>query len=315
MEAENAFSLSLVRDGRISASAIWDLKTSTLAKSGLLTLQQGNADFSSLGGLQSLKAFCKRSLLRTGRSRRKQLPRGVLLLGVPGTGKSAFAKALGKETGRPTLILDVGALLGSLVGATEQNIRQALKIADAMAPCILFVDEMEKAISGATGGGNSDSGVSTRLLGTLLSWMNDHESDVYVVATCNDISRMPPELTRAERFDAIMFLDLPGKTQKESIWAQYTEHYELDPTQPRPDDEQWTGAEIRACCRLAALLDVPLTQAAGNVVPIAVTAAESVSNLQNWAIGRCLDAEGGGLYQASASRPSRRAVSSRPSPN
>ncbi|MCB9953666.1 MAG: AAA family ATPase [Planctomycetaceae bacterium] len=297
MEAENAFSLSLVRHGRIAPEAIWQLKSGALKKSGLLTLQPADADFSSLGGLDSLKAFCKRSLLRTHQRDTNCLPRGVLLLGVPGTGKSAFAKALGKETGRPTLVLDIGALMGSLVGATEQNIRQALKIADAMAPCILFIDELEKALSGALGGGSSDSGVSSRLFGTLLAWLNDHTSQVYVVATCNEIARMPPELTRAERFDALMFLDLPGRAQKDSIWSQYMSLFEIDITQTRPDDEQWTGAEIRACCRLAALLDVPLTQAANNVVPVAVTASESVQSLRSWASGRCLDAETGGIYR------------------
>ncbi|MEZ5941353.1 MAG: AAA family ATPase [Planctomycetaceae bacterium] len=297
MEAENAFSLSLVRHGRLTPDAIWQLKSGALKKSGLLSLHQSEEDFASLGGLGSLKAFCKRSLLRARHGHLACLPRGVLLLGVPGTGKSAFAKALGKETGRPTLVLDIGALLGSLVGATEQNIRQALKIADAMAPCILFIDELEKALSGAIGGGSSDSGVSSRLFGTLLSWMNDHTSNVYVVATCNDISRMPPELTRAERFDGLMFLDLPGRQQKDQIWSQYTTLFALDGEQPRPDDAQWTGAEIRACCRLAALLDLPLTQAATNVVPVAVTAAESVQALRSWASGRCLDAEAGGIYR------------------
>ncbi|MCA9030743.1 MAG: AAA family ATPase, partial [Planctomycetaceae bacterium] len=297
MEAENAFSLSLVRHGRIAPEAIWQLKSGALKKSGLLTLQPADADFSSLGGLDSLKAFCKRSLLRTHQRDTNCLPRGVLLLGVPGTGKSAFAKALGKETGRPTLVLDIGALMGSLVGATEQNIRQALRIADAMAPCILFVDELEKALSGALGGGSSDSGVSSRLFGTLLAWLNDHTTQVYVVATCNEISRMPPELTRAERFDALMFLDLPGRAQKDNIWSQYMSLFEIDVAQPRPDDKQWTGAEIRACCRLAALLDVPLTQAANNVVPVAVTASESVQSLRSWASGRCLDAETGGIYR------------------
>ena len=237
MEAENAFSLSLVRNGAVKTNAIWDLKTSGLKKSGLVQLHRSNEDFSSLGGLESLKAFCKRSLLGSGR---QSQPRGVLLLGVPGTGKSAFAKALGRETNRPTLVLDVGALYGSLVGQTEQNIRKALQIAVAMAPCILFVDELEKALG--NGGGHGDSGVSTRLFGTLLSWMNDHTSDVYLVATCNDISRMPPELTRAERFDAIMFLDLPSAEQREAIWQQYLKAFELDVDQSRPDDRDWTGA-------------------------------------------------------------------------
>ncbi len=308
MEAENAFSLSLVRHGRITSESVWELKSNTLKKSGLLSLHQSEDNFNSLGGLDSLKAFCKRSLLRTSTSSSMHLPRGVLLLGVPGTGKSAFAKALGNETGRPTLVLDIGALMGSLVGATEQNIRQALKIADAMAPCILFIDELEKALSGATGSGQADSGVSSRLFGTLLSWMNDHTSNVYVVATCNDIAKLPPELTRAERFDGIVFLDLPGAGQKKRIWNQYVEYFEIDGEQTRPDDQDWTGAEIRSCCRLAALLDVPLTQAATNVVPIAATASESVQSLRTWASGRCLDAENGGIYQHT-SKKRRRKVS------
>jgi len=198
-EAEAAFSLSLVREGRLAAETLWEQKAQMLKKSGLLSLHRGGDDFNSLGGLTALKAFCRRSLLQPSRDNPLKRPRGVLLLGVPETGKSAFAKALGQETGRPTLVLDVGALMGSLVGQTEQNVRQALKIADAMAPCILFCDEIEKALSGVGGSGQTDSGVSARLFGSLLSWMNDHASDVYLIATCNDISKLPPEFSRAER--------------------------------------------------------------------------------------------------------------------
>ena len=304
LEAENAFSLSLVRHGRIESDAVWELKTGMLKKSGLMELYHGKEDFDSLGGLENLKAFCKRSLLQPNSTNPLKRARGVLLLGVSGTGKSAFAKALGNETGRPTLVLDIGALMGSLVGQTEANIRRALQIADAMAPsCVLFIDELEKALSGATGSGNGDSGVSSRMFGTLLSWMNDHTSNVYLVATCNDISKMPPELTRAERFDGIVFLDLPGREQKDRIWQQYVSLFELDPDQKLPDDCNFTGAEIRSCCRLAALLDVPLVQAAINVVPVATTAGESVDALRAWASGRCLDSETGGVYQFEKSKP------------
>ena len=303
-EAEGAFSLSLVREGRITPQAVWELKCQTLRKNGLLSLYRGTESFDSLGGLSALKAFCRRSLLQT-RSTTK--PRGVLLLGVAGTGKSAFAKALGLETGRPTLCLDVGALMGSLVGQSEQNIRQALRIADAMAPCVLFIDEVEKALSGV--GGTGDSGVSARLFGSLLTWMNDHTSDVYLVATCNDISRLPPEFSRAERFDGIFFLNLPGQAERDAIWTLYMEQFGLDPAQRRPQDDQWTGAEIRACCRLAALLDLPLIQAAQSVVPVAVTAAESVERLRTWASGRCLSADVPGIYRSEpAGKPVRRKV-------
>ena len=186
--------------------------------------------------------------------------------------------------------------MGSLVGQTEANIRQALRIADAMSPAILMIDEVEKSLSGVSG--NGDSGVSARLFGTFLTWLNDRTSNVYVVCTCNDISKLPPEFGRAERFDALYFLDLPSREQKKAIWDIYLKLFELDASQPRPKDESWTGAEIRACCRLAALLDLPLTAAAQNVVPVAVTAGESVERLRNWATGRCLDAEAGGIYQA-----------------
>ena len=124
------------------------MKSQTLRKSGLLQLHRGGTGFDSLGGLKALKAFCKRSLLQPGRNNPLKRPRGTLLLGVPGVGKSAFAKSLSAETGRPTLLLDVGALFGSLVGQSEQNMRQALKIAEAMAPCILYLDETEKGLSG-----------------------------------------------------------------------------------------------------------------------------------------------------------------------
>jgi hypothetical protein len=307
-EAEGAFSLSLTQHDTIAPETIWQLKAQALTRSGLVQLHRGGQRFEQLGGLEALKAFCLRALRRQP-TVRGLTPRGILLLGVPGTGKSAIAKALGNETGRPTLVLDVGALMGSLVGQSEQNVRQTLKIIDAMAPAVVFIDEVEKALSGGMSGASGDSGVSTRLFGTLLTWLNDHESDVFVVATCNDISRLPPEFSRAERFDAIFFLDLPGQPEREVIWRLYLSEYRLDASQQRPSDEGYTGAEIKACCRLGALLDLPLTAAAQNVVPVARTAAESVERLRSWASGRCLDAQKGGVYQAVSPAITRRRVS------
>ena len=224
---------------------------------------------------------------------------GVLLLSPPGCGKSQFAKALGNETGRPTVVLDVGALLGSLVGQSESNVRAALKLADAMAPCVLFADEIEKALAGATSSGQTDSGATARVFGSLLTWLNDHESDVFFVGTCNDASKLPPEFARAERFDGVFFVDLPGRDQKDAIWGIYTKSYGLDAKQTRPDDTNWTGAEIKSCCRLASLLDVPLVQAAQNVVPVAVTAGDKIEGLRQWASGRCLSADRAGVYSRS----------------
>jgi SpoVK/Ycf46/Vps4 family AAA+-type ATPase len=237
----------------------------------------------------------------------------VLLLSPPGCGKSQFAKTLGAEVGRPTLILDIGALMGSLVGQTEQNIRQALKIIDAMAPAVAFLDECEKALAGAAGQG--DSGVAARLFGTFLSWLNDRESDTFVVATANDISKLPPEFSRAERFDGVFFLDLPGRDQRQAIWRLYLEKYQLEATQKLPADDDWTGAEIKSCCRLAALLDVPLVAAAQNIVPVAKTSAEAVDKLRTWASGRCLSADVPGIYQRQTGSTTRRRVSRDPSNN
>jgi len=307
MEAENAFSLSLVRRGEITPDAVWELKTQMLKKSGSLELHRSQADFDSLGGMTALKSFCKRALLHPSRGNQLKRPRGVLLLSPPGCGKSEFCKVLGNEVARPVLILDVGSLLGSLVGQSEQQTRQALRVIDAMAPCVLMIDEVEKAFAGVNG--SSDSGVSSRLFGTFLSWLNDHQSDVFVVCTANDVAKLPPEFGRSERFDGIFFLDLPSEEEKVMIWAIYLEMFEIDREQRKPDDADWTGAEIKACCRLSALLDVPLIQSAQNVVPVAITASESVNRLRTWASGRCLSANQPGLYHSEATkRKSRRNV-------
>jgi len=295
-EAEGAFLLSIVRHGRLDLAGIWGVKGQQLKKSGLVSIHRGTESFQQLGGLDNLKAFCLRAMRRQGEGQPSNRPRGVLLLSPPGCGKSQFAKALGNETGRPTVVLDVGALLGSLVGQSESNVRAALKLADAMAPCVLFADEVEKALAGATSSGQTDSGVTARVFGSLLTWLNDHESDVFFVGTCNDASKLPPEFARADRFDGVFFVDLPGRDQKDGIWGIYTRHYKLDAKQARPDDTNWTGAEIKSCCGLASLLDVPLIQAAQNVVPVAVTAGDKIESLRQWASGRCLSADRAGVY-------------------
>lgn len=315
-EAEGAYSLSLVRDGKLTPTAIWELKTQALKKSGLLSLHRGGNNYESLGGLNVLKAFTRLALIHRGRARERVKPRGVMLLSPPGCGKSEFCKSLGNEVGRPVLVLDVGSLMGSLVGQSEERTRQALQTIDAMAPCVLMIDEVEKAFAGATAGSSGDSGVSSRMFSSFLCWLNDHESDVFVVCTANDIQKLPPEFVRAERFDAVFFLDLPDRKQKDDIWKLYLNRYGLDASEARPVDDQWTGAEIKSCCRLAALLDAPLVQAAENVVPVAVTSGESVQRLRQWADGRCLSAEHQGVYRA-AGKPTkrRRAIATDPSNN
>ena len=271
---------------------LWELKAQTLKKSGLLTLHRGGETFADLGGLEALKSFCTRAL-RPGRRADVQA-RGVLLLGPPGSGKSACAKALGNETGRPTLLLDVGTLMGSLDRPDRGTDATGPEDRRRDGPCVIMIDELEKALSGV--GSTGDSGVSTRMFGTLLTYLSDHDSDVFIVASANDISKLPPEFARAERFDGVFFLDLPGQRERETIWQMYLRKFGLDPGQRLPQDREWTGAEIRSCCRLAALLDVPLTEAASNIVPVAVTAGEAVEKLRQWASGRCLSAERPGIY-------------------
>ena len=311
-EAESAFSLSLVRHGKITPETTWELKTQTLKKSGLLELYRGDASFDDLGGLDALKSFCKRALTR---SRDRVKAKGVMLLSPPGCGKSQICKALGNESGRPVILLDVGALMGSLVGQTESRTRQALKIIDAMGKSVVLLDECDKAFGSAVGS-SGDSGVSSRMFGTFLTWLNDRESDSFVVCTANDVQKLPPEFARAERFDSVFFVDLPENEERALIWKQYIAAYELDPEQAKPKDESWTGAEIKACCRLSALLDVPLKQAAHNVVPVASTARESIESLRSWASGRCIDAQRGGIYKHTTPKSkSRRRIKADPSLN
>jgi SpoVK/Ycf46/Vps4 family AAA+-type ATPase len=192
------------------------------------------------------------------------------------------------------------------VGETERNIRQALQVVDAMAPCVLFVDELEKGLSGV--GGTGDAGVATRLFGTLLTWLSDHTSDVFFVGTANNIQHLPPEFTRAERLDGIFFVDLPTKAQRHEIWSLYRRQYDIAASEPIPADEGWTGAEIKSCCRLSALLGISLAEAAQQVVPVSKTSAEAIEQLRQWAHGRCLSADSPGIFTHATSTTSRRKV-------
>jgi hypothetical protein len=302
-EAEGAFSLAIVRNRKLDPGAVWELKSGMFKKSGLLQLHRGNERFADLGGLEALKTYCLRAL----EPGRPVVPKGVMLIGVPGSGKSCFARALGNETGRPCLTLDVGSLMGSLVGQTEQAIRSALRIADAMAPCVLFIDEVEKALAGQ---GSDLSGVTTRLFGTLLTWLADHRTPVYTIGTSNDLSKLPSAFTRAGRFNSTWFFDYPDQEQRAKIWPLYLAMYGLDAGQPKPDDDRWTGAEIRQCCEEAALQGIPIVEAAQYVIPVAVSGAAENEAMRQQAAGKYLDACRGGTFSLSAQRPAeqRRAI-------
>jgi ATP-dependent 26S proteasome regulatory subunit len=292
-QIEGVCGMSMQQHSDLNLSTIWELKAEQLNKRGLLQLNRGKENFNSLGGLEGIKKYLKEIMVEGMPPHIRA--KAVMLLGIPGTGKSAMAKALGNEVKRPTLTMDIGRLMGGIVGQTEEQTRATLAIADAMEPCLLYVDEIEKALGG---GGDNDSGVTTRLKGALLTWLNDHESDVFFIATANDISKLPGEFTRNERFDAIFFMDLPKRSQKDAIWSIYRPYFGIKESDKQPKDNGWTGAEIRACCRLAALRRVTLEESAKSVVPVILTARERIRELREWAHNRAIDAETGEIYQS-----------------
>jgi hypothetical protein len=298
VEASNAAALSVVRRDKIVPKEIWSVKAQILRKAKGLSLWRGNDKFADIGGMNNVKDFCLRSIQNSQPDNPLMQAKGVMLLGVPGAGKSKFCKALGHETKRPTIRLDVGALMGQYVGNTESNTRECLQVVDASAPCILMVDEIEKALAA----GEHAHEVSTRMIGSVLQWLQDHETDVFVICTCNDIHKLigpHPEFARAGRFDGIFFVDLPTKEEKEVIWqihlGRYTE-LGVDPGQDRPDDENWTGAEIECCVKLAALHKIPLVESAINIVPVSEV-SETVQSLREWATNKALSALHPGHYK------------------
>jgi hypothetical protein len=291
-EAESAFALSLVRHGRLKADAVFSVKAASLKKAGPLTLLSVSEEdrFEHLGGFDGLRDYSLRALASN-----KVKAKGVLVSGVPGCGKSSFARCLGHATGRPVLNLDVAGLYGSLVGETERALREALKRIDAIGRSIVLIDEAERALAGHASQG--DSGVSTRVMGSLLTWLSDRKNDAFVIMTANETKALPAPLTRAERLDSIWFVDYPDFDTKEGIWRIYINHYGLDASQPLPsDDKPITGAEIKSTCRIAALLGVSLVEASRFVVPVSSTSSEPIDALRTWAKGRALCVSKGGLF-------------------
>ena len=211
----------------------------------------------SIGGLDNLKKWLKGrkshfTIAATERGIPK--PKGILLTGVPGCGKSLTAKVIGNEWGLPLVRFDLGSVFQGVVGSSEQNIRSALKLAEAVSPCVLFIDEIEKGLAGVGGSGNLDSGTGMRVFGTILSWMNDQDCGVFVVATANKLKSLPPELKRKGRFDEIFFVDLPDHPSVVEIFTIHLNRAEPKWRESDIDVEKladltenaWTGAEIEA---------------------------------------------------------------------
>tara|TARA_R110000824_G_scaffold4322_8_gene20962 strand:- start:4158 stop:5750 length:1593 start_codon:yes stop_codon:yes gene_type:complete len=226
-EFENAIVLSIVKgvegdEGKVIPSLIMDEKAKILAKSDWVSYFPWPDDMSSVGGLGAFKSWLvKRQKGLSSKAREFGLPypKGVLLLGTPGTGKSLTVKCMAKEWNLPLIRFDMGAIFQSLVGQSEENMRMSLAQVEALSPVILWIDEMEKGLAGSQGGGGNDSGTTQRVFGTLLSWMQERSKDdlIYVAATVNNINSLPPELLRKGRFDEIFWVDLPPSKERKEI--------------------------------------------------------------------------------------------------
>jgi hypothetical protein len=220
-------------DGRDLATAL-EAKRDRVADSGILVFEEVRHDVPALGGLANLKGWLGRA--RAGYSARaRELglapPRGLLLVGVQGCGKSLAAKSVAREWSLPLLRLDPGRLLDKYMGESEKNLRRAFELAEAVAPVVLWIDEIEKAFAGGTSGGGSeaDAGLSRRIFGAFLTWLQEKKAEVFVVATANDLSALPPELLRKGRFDEIFFVDLPSAAERKEIFALHLARRKQDP--------------------------------------------------------------------------------------
>ena len=285
-EAEDALALSVVEKHSLEPTVVAREKAGALLRQVKISMEHYPDRFTDLGGLDNLKKFT----LSTAVS---PLSLGCFLLGVPGAGKSSFARCLGNELGIPTLSMDFGKMMGSLVGQSEGAIREALKAVDAMGRVVLFVDEIDKGLAGASSSGQLDSGVKAGVAGTWLKWLSDREPGrAYVVATANNVKAIPPEYLRAERWDAMFYIDLPTRDEKNQIWNIWARRFTIsgEPFINLPEDKDWTGAEIRSCCRIASMMNCSLKDASTYIVPVAKSMAESISEMREWAKGRCLSA-------------------------
>jgi ATP-dependent 26S proteasome regulatory subunit len=299
-EAENVFAKSLVEKHKFDVDVILSEKEQIIRKSGILEYYPFSESIGDVGGLDLLKEWMeKRTVAFTEKARDFGLPspRGVLLLGVQGCGKSLSAKAIGSLWRLPLLRLDVGRIFAGIVGSSEENMRKAIRVAESVAPCILWLDELEKGFSGTQSSGMSDGGTTSRVFGTFLTWMQDKKAPAFVVATSNDVTSLPPELLRKGRFDEIFFIDLPTAEEREQIFKIHLVKRKRNPDEfdlPRlaAATPGFSGAEIEACV-VEALYDAfdddktltteALVTAAHHTVPLSMTMRERIEDLREWA--------------------------------
>lgn len=292
-------------DGAITEDelpAINKAKFELLNMEGVLSFEYETSKFAEVGGLYNLKRWLKQREVVFHRRDEIDLdpPKGLMLVGVQGGGKSLAAKAVAGMWSVPLLRLDFGTLYNKYHGETERNLREALNMAELMAPCVLWFDEIEKGISTQ----NNDGGTSQRVLGTLLTWMAENDKPVFVVSTANDISRLPPELIRKGRLDEIFFVDLPDVNSRKEIFAIHLEKRKLNSAQFDLEKlamscEGFTGSEIEQAI-VSGLYhsygqDKKLTtdiilDEIKNTRPLSVVMAEKLSELRQWAAGRTISA-------------------------
>lgn len=309
LEAEKVLTKAIMEDGRLSHDDIAHViaaKRAIVEREGVLEYYPVEESMEHIADLAGLKDWLhKRSHIITARERAAafglSFPKGVLLIGVPGCGKSLCAKAVAMEWRLPLLKLDPGALYNKYIGETEKNFRRAMETAERLAPCVLFIDELEKAF--ATGG-SDDGGVSQRVLGTFLAWLQDRRSEVFTVATANDVSRLPPEFLRKGRFDEVFFVDLPDNDSRRAIFQIHLRKRSQDPASFDLDRlvtaaDGFSGAEIEQ-----AIVSALYTAFAGQAVltsdlvareiastrPLSTVMAERVQSLRDWAAGRTVAA-------------------------
>jgi hypothetical protein len=285
--------------------AVVERKTELLARDGVLTLHPERGALSEVGGLDTLKTWLQTrgaAFSPSARAAGLDPPRGLLLLGVQGCGKSRCAGAVAAEWNLPLLQLDAGTLYDKYVGESERHLRDALRTAEAMAPSVLWIDEIEKGFAAKESA--ADGGLSRRVLGTFLSWLQDRKEEVFVVATANDVESLPPELLRKGRFDEIFFVDLPGEAARRAIFAIHLSRRKQDPARfdlrtLAAGSRGFSGAEIEAAvvsalyaafAAKAALTTEQVSAALQSTVPLSRTCHEAIEGLRTWAHGRAVPA-------------------------
>ena len=308
MEAERAFAKAYIEDGKLTSKQIPIIikeKENIIKKSGFLEYYHPSETLKDIGGLENLKNWLKRRGRAFDKDAKEfglETPRGILLLGIPGTGKSLTAKAIGSEWKFPLLRLDIGKIFGGIVGESEQNIRTALNIAEAIAPSILWIDEIEKGLSGMASSGSSDGGTSARVLGTLLTWMQEKTKPVFVVATANNISQLPPELLRKGRIDEIFFVDLPNEEERKEIFKIHLKKRKRNPEKFNLENlarltKGFSGAEIEEVIKEAMfqaydnyedISDKYIESSIEKTYPLSKTMSEVIVNMRKWAQKRAV---------------------------